>query len=69
MSKLFITIVAAFAEIEPERIGERTREPKRYLASQGIFTGGKRPFGYDLEPEGDIVRLVPNAAETAAIKW
>lgn len=68
MSKLFMTIVAAFAEIERERIGERTREAKRYLASQGIFNGGKRPFGYDLAPDGDIVRLVPNAQEMAKLK-
>jgi putative DNA-invertase from lambdoid prophage Rac len=68
MSKVFMTIVASFAELEREKISERTREAKRYLASQGVFTGGKRPFGYDLAPDGDIVRLVPNAAEMAKVK-
>jgi putative DNA-invertase from lambdoid prophage Rac len=36
---------------------------KRHLASQGIYNGGKRPFGFDVV--GD--RLVPNEQEQAAI--
>jgi putative DNA-invertase from lambdoid prophage Rac len=42
--------------------------PKRHLASQGGFSGGKRPFGFDKMVDGDMVRLVPNAAEMAVIK-
>jgi DNA invertase Pin-like site-specific DNA recombinase len=51
-----MTIVASFAELEREKISERTREAKRYLASQGVFIGGSRPFGFDLLAEGKITR-------------
>jgi hypothetical protein len=44
------------------------RGQRRAVASQGVFAGGKRPFGYHLAPDGDIVRLVPNAAEMAKLK-
>jgi DNA invertase Pin-like site-specific DNA recombinase len=36
---------------------------KRHLAAQGVYGGGKRPFGYDIV-EG---KLVPNEHEQAAI--
>jgi DNA invertase Pin-like site-specific DNA recombinase len=67
ISKMVFTILAAVAEGERDRIRERIRDAKRYLASQGIFNGGKRPFGYDIISDGDIRRLVPNDAEQATI--
>jgi DNA invertase Pin-like site-specific DNA recombinase len=63
ISKLVFTILSAVAENERERIRERIRDVKRHLASQGIYGGGKRPFGYDIV-DG---RLVPNDQEQAAI--
>jgi DNA invertase Pin-like site-specific DNA recombinase len=63
ISKLVFTILSAVAENERDRIRERIRDVKRYLASQGIYNGGKRPFGYHVI-DG---RLVPNAAEQAAL--
>src|SRR5258705_5015600 len=63
ISKLVFTILSAVAENERERIRERIREVKRHLAAQGVYGGGKRPFGYDVI-EG---RLVPNAAELATL--
>jgi putative DNA-invertase from lambdoid prophage Rac len=36
---------------------------KRHLAAQGVYNGGKRPFGFDVVDK----RLVPNAAEQAAL--
>jgi DNA invertase Pin-like site-specific DNA recombinase len=59
ISKLVFTILSAVAENERERIRERIRDVKRHLASQGVYNGGKRPFGYDIV-DG---RLMPNAAE------
>jgi putative DNA-invertase from lambdoid prophage Rac len=59
ISKLVFTILSAVAENERERIRERIRDVKRHLACQGIYGGGKRPFGYDIV-DG---RLVPNAQE------
>ena len=60
VSKLVFTILSAVAENERERIRDRIREVKRHLASQGIYGGGQRPFGFDIGPDR---RLVPNAAE------
>jgi hypothetical protein len=58
----------AVAENECDRI----RYVKRNLASQGIFGGGKRPFGYNVvenkKPNGEVEKqLVPNATEQAAL--
>lgn len=36
---------------------------KRHLASQGIYNGGRKPFGFDIV-DG---KLVPNATEQAAL--
>jgi len=57
-------ILAAVAEGERDRI----RDAKRHLAAQGVFSGGKKPFGFDIVKDGEISRLVPNATEQAAIK-
>jgi putative DNA-invertase from lambdoid prophage Rac len=63
ISKLVFTILSAVAENERDRIRERIRDVKRHLASQGIYGGGKRPFGYNVV-DG---RLVTNANERRAI--
>jgi putative DNA-invertase from lambdoid prophage Rac len=68
ISKMVFTILAAVAEGERDRIRERIRDAKRHLASQGIFSGGSRQFGFDKVEDGAFVRLVPNAAEQAIIK-
>jgi putative DNA-invertase from lambdoid prophage Rac len=63
ISKLVFTILSAVAENERDRIRERIRDVKRHLASQGVYGGGKRPFGLDVV-DG---RLVPNVTEQAAL--
>ncbi len=63
ISKLVFTILSAVAENERDRIRERIRDVKRHLASQGIYGGGKRPFGFDIVDD----KLVPNAHEQAAL--
>jgi DNA invertase Pin-like site-specific DNA recombinase len=68
ISKMVFTILAAVAEGERDRIRERIRDAKRHLAAQGVFSGGKRPFGLDIVQEGDLRRMVPNVGEQAAIK-
>ncbi|RYC29704.1 recombinase family protein [Lichenibacterium minor] len=64
ISKLVFTILSAVAENERDRIRERIRDVKRNLKAKGIYGGGKRPFGFDVDPDG---RLVENAAEQAAL--
>jgi putative DNA-invertase from lambdoid prophage Rac len=63
IGKLVFTILAAVAENERDRIRERIRDVKRHLASQGVYGGGKRPFGYDIVDK----RLVPNPKEQEAL--
>jgi DNA invertase Pin-like site-specific DNA recombinase len=67
ISKLVFTILSAVAENERDRIRERIRDVKRDRASQRLFNGGKRPFGFDIDGEGKDRRLVPNAHEQAAL--
>jgi putative DNA-invertase from lambdoid prophage Rac len=67
ISKMVFTMLAAVAEGKRDRIRQRIREVKRHLADNGIFSGGKRPYGFDIVQDGEIRRLVPNAAEQAAI--
>ena len=68
ISKMVFTILAAVAEGERDRIRERIRDAKRHLTSQGVFSGGSRPFGYDIVLDGETSRLVPNAVEMAVIE-
>ena len=68
ISKMVFTILAAVAEGERDRIRERIRDAKRHLTSQGIYSGGKRPFGFDVTLDGDTPRLVQNAAEMDVIE-
>ena len=67
ISKMVFTILAAVAEGERDRIRERIRDAKRHLAAQGVSSGGKRPYGFDVVQDGKVKRLVPNRDEQAAI--
>lgn len=67
ISKLVFTILSAVAENERDRIRERVREAKRHRATQRLFNGGKRPFGFDIVGERPNQRLEPNANEQAAL--
>jgi DNA invertase Pin-like site-specific DNA recombinase len=62
-SRPALAILTAVAGGDDERIRERIREVRRHLAAQGVYGGGKRPFGYDIVDK----RLVPNALEQAAL--
>jgi putative DNA-invertase from lambdoid prophage Rac len=68
IAKIFMTITAAFSEMERERISDRLKETKAYLSSQMIFNGGKRPYGFDVVQDGDVQRMVPNVEEMAVIE-
>jgi putative DNA-invertase from lambdoid prophage Rac len=64
ISKMVFTILAAVAEGERDRIRERIREVKRHLASQGVYGGGKPPFGHDVV-DG---RLVENTEQQVQLR-
>src|SRR4051812_28949748 len=46
LSKLFLTIAAAFAEAERDRIRERITNVKADQKARGRYLGGKVPFGF-----------------------
>jgi putative DNA-invertase from lambdoid prophage Rac len=65
LSKLFLTIAAAFAEAERDRIRERIGQVKADQKARGRFLGGSVQFGYRL---GDGGELVPHEPEQEAIR-
>ena len=57
--KAMIGILSVFAQLERENIKERTRMGMQERVKSGYWMGGGRvPFGYDYDPNKDI--LVPN---------
>jgi putative DNA-invertase from lambdoid prophage Rac len=66
LSKLFLTIAAAFAEAERDRIRERIGQSKADQKARGRYLGGKIPFGWRVGPDGETMIEVPE--EQAAIK-
>jgi putative DNA-invertase from lambdoid prophage Rac len=64
ISKPFLTIAAAFAEAERDRIRERVSQTKADQKARGRFLGGSTPFGYRLV-DGELVR---HEAEQQAIR-
>lgn len=64
LSRLFLTIAAAFAEAERDRIRERVSQSKADQRARGRYLGGKVPFGYRVTSEGD---LVPHREEQQAV--
>jgi putative DNA-invertase from lambdoid prophage Rac len=65
LSKLFLTIAAAFAEAERDRIRERIGQVKADQKARGRYLGGKVPFGFR---RGDAGELVEIPAEQEAIR-
>jgi putative DNA-invertase from lambdoid prophage Rac len=54
LSKLFLTIAAAFAEAERDRIRERVTQAKQDQRQRGRYLGGKVPFGFRVGPDGGL---------------
>jgi putative DNA-invertase from lambdoid prophage Rac len=65
LSKLFLTIAAAFAEAERDRIRERVTQTKRDQRQRGRYLGGKVPYGFRVSAEGS---LEPVPEQQAAIR-
>jgi putative DNA-invertase from lambdoid prophage Rac len=64
LSKLFLTIAAAFAEAERDRIRERIGQSKADQKARGRYLGGKIPFGWRRDgPDGDVMVEVPEEQE------
>jgi putative DNA-invertase from lambdoid prophage Rac len=65
MSKLFLTIAAAFAEAERDRIRERVSQVKADQKARGRYLGGSLPFGFK---RGDAGELIPVDADQKVIR-
>ncbi|CAJ0879009.1 hypothetical protein AMST5_03020 [freshwater sediment metagenome] len=65
LSKLPLTIAAAFAEAERDRIRERISQVKADHRARGRYLGGKVPFGYRAGESGE---LVEHPGKQAAIR-
>jgi DNA invertase Pin-like site-specific DNA recombinase len=65
LSKLFLTIAAAFAEAERDRIRERIGQVKADQKARGRYLGGKVPFGFRCGETGELVEV---PAEQEAIR-
>ena len=65
LSKLFLTIAAAFAEAERDRIRERVAQVKRDQRQRGRYLGGRVPYGFRVGAEG---ALEPIPEQQAAIR-
>lgn len=63
--RLFIGMLAGFAEFERAQIAERTKAGKARKAEQGGYIGGKAPFGWTITEEGT---LEAHAGEQAIIR-
>jgi putative DNA-invertase from lambdoid prophage Rac len=57
ISKLFLTIAAAFAEAERDRIRERIGQVKADQKARGLYLGGDVPFGFERGDNGELVLI------------
>ena len=65
IARLFLTIVAAFAEFERDRIGERIRATKRQQKARGEYLGGRPPFGFAYDADASWCRCPSSSANCA----
>jgi len=55
VSKMFFTIVAAFAEFELSRLVERICDVKASEREKGRYLGGHRPYGFQVTGDGELI--------------
>jgi putative DNA-invertase from lambdoid prophage Rac len=61
LSKLFLTIVAAFAEAARDRIRERIGQVKPGQQARVRYLGGKVPFGFRRRYDGELIALLADS--------
>jgi len=61
--RLVLNVLASVSQWEREAIGERTSAAMQHMKSEGLYTGGKPPYGFDLV-DGE---LLENAGEQAVL--
>jgi len=66
-SKLFFSMLAAFAEFERGRILERTNDGRRNKRARNGHIGGEPEFGHDVSGSGRDAMLIPNEREMQVV--
>jgi len=69
MSRMFFTMLAAFAEFERARIRERMIQGKAAKVKKGGHIGGEPPYGYRVVGEGRSAYLEENSEEQSTINF
>lgn len=64
--KLLINIFASLAQFEREQLAERTFMGMSRKHDEGLRNGGRSPFGYELDAEGNLV-ILENEAQW--VRW
>ncbi|WP_409177451.1 recombinase family protein [Brevibacillus fortis] len=62
LGKAMLGILAVFAQLERDMIVERMVEGRRQRVKQGLWHGGRIPFGYTWSPENSMMEIVPDEA-------
>jgi site-specific DNA recombinase len=65
--RCFYTILLAFAQMEREKIGERTGTAMRKYQSEGRIMSKRLPYGWCLDPT-DGTKMRPHPSEQRTIK-
>lgn len=65
IGRMFITLVASFAQFERERLGERVSMGMSQKVREGGWHGSQPPYGYDLV-DGEIII---NEAQAKYVRW
>jgi site-specific DNA recombinase len=66
VGRAMLKLILVFAELEREQVAERTQVTMAHRARQGLWNGGSRPLGYDLDPARKGT-LIPNAEEARVV--
>lgn len=66
MGEAMLAIIMVFAQLERRMTAERTEATMRHRASQGLWNGGQRPLGYDVDANKKGV-LIPNEEEARLV--
>lgn len=67
LAQCFFTVATAFAQLERDKINERTSDGRRAKKAKGGCVGSV-PYGFAKNGEGRASMLVPDAGEQATIK-
>ena len=63
--RLMLNVLLSFAQFEREMTGDRLRDVTARARSEGRWTGGPRPYGYDVSRGV----LTPNRAEAQVVRY